>query len=213
MSYEPKLAAALSGATLAQLAHWRNARDGQGAILLPELSATKPVLYSFRDILALRTCVALRRESSLQRIRKALSTLRVDLGERDHLSRYTLVAGNDTIYFVDVDEQEAVDLVRSRANLVMHELVEVLRPYYYNGRRVPALFEPRPHLSVRPDVRGGEPVIKGTRVPYQQVASLVRDGVAAARIRDFYPGVSEAAAVDAADFADYADSYQTQVAA
>jgi len=36
----------------------------------------------------------------------------------------------------------------------------------------------------------------------------VRDGVAPERIDDFYAGVSSAAVLDAADFANYVDSYQ-----
>ncbi|MFC0862871.1 hypothetical protein ACFHYQ_11265 [Sphaerimonospora cavernae] len=44
MSYSPKLAAALSGATLRQLAHWRKADSGRGAVLVPEISAARPVL-------------------------------------------------------------------------------------------------------------------------------------------------------------------------
>jgi hypothetical protein len=81
-----KLAAALSGATIRQLAYWRKpGPDGQ-PVLAPEYSAIRPIDYSFRDVIALRTCVRLRQEASLQKIRHALDTLRVDLGERDHLS-------------------------------------------------------------------------------------------------------------------------------
>lgn len=56
-------------------------------------------------------------------------------------------------------------------------------------------------------MRGGEPVITGTRIPYEDVASLMRDGVSADAIRDFYPQVSADAARDAYDFASYVDSY------
>jgi DNA-binding transcriptional MerR regulator len=95
VSYEPKLTASLSGATIRQLAHWRNPASSRGAILVPEVSHIRPILYSFRDVVALRTCVRLRQETSLQKIRLALNTLREDLGEREHLSSYVLVAEND----------------------------------------------------------------------------------------------------------------------
>ncbi|MET9818235.1 hypothetical protein [Streptomyces sp. NPDC006355] len=98
MSYEPKLAAALSGATLRQLSHWRRASGPKGAVLVPEISSERPILYSYRDVVALRICVQLREEASLQKIRRALNTLREDLGEWEHLSSYKLVAGPDTIY-------------------------------------------------------------------------------------------------------------------
>ncbi|WDV32069.1 hypothetical protein OIM90_14310 [Streptomyces sp. AD16] len=110
MSYEPKLAAALSGATLRQLSHWRRASGPKGAVLVPEISSERPILYSFRDVVALRICVQLREEASLQKIRRALNTLREDLGEWEHLSSYKLVAGPDTIYLAEPDH--AVDLIK-----------------------------------------------------------------------------------------------------
>jgi uncharacterized protein (DUF433 family)/DNA-binding transcriptional MerR regulator len=205
VSYSPKLAAALSGATLRQLAHWRKATD-RGAVLVPEISAIRPVLYSFRDLIALRTCVRLRNDASLQKIRRALDTLRVDLDEREHLSAYRLVTDGSTIYLVE--PEQVTDLVLRRANIVIHELVDVLRPFYRDGRHIPDLLRPRDHVTVDPAVRGGIPVIEGTRVPYDEVAALVRDGVPPERIRDYYPSVSDVAALEAADFADYVDSYQ-----
>jgi uncharacterized protein (DUF433 family) len=51
------------------------------------------------------------------------------------------------------------------------------------------------------------PVISGTRVPYDAVASLMRDGVPANRIAEYYPAVTAEAAGDALDFARYVDSY------
>ncbi|WP_214107940.1 DUF433 domain-containing protein [Acrocarpospora catenulata] len=205
MSYSPKLAAALSGATLRQLAHWRKATN-RGAVLVPEISVTRPVLYSFRDLIALRTCVKLRNDTSLQKIRRALDTLRDDLGEREHLSAYQFVADESTIYLVE--PEQVTDLVRNKANLVIYQLVDVLRPFYRDGRHIPDLLRPREHVTVDPAVRGGIPVIEGTRVPYDDVAALLRDGVPAERISDYYPSVSGTAALDAADFADYVDSYE-----
>ncbi|WP_405142385.1 DUF433 domain-containing protein [Sphaerisporangium sp. NBC_01403] len=166
----------------------------------------RPVLYSFRDVVALRTCVKLRNDTSLQKIRRALDTLRDDLKERDHLSAYRLITDGGTIYLMAPDQ--AVDLVRSKANLVIHEMVDVLRPFYRDGRHIPDLLRPREHVTVDPAVRGGIPVIKGTRIPYDEVAALLRDGVPAEQISDYYPSVSAPAARDAADFAAYVNSYE-----
>nr|WP_237534616.1 DUF433 domain-containing protein [Streptomyces sp. SID3343] len=92
-------------------------------------------------------------------------------------------------------------------NLVIHQLVDVLAPFYKDGRHIPDLLNPRDHVAVDAAVRGGDPVIHGTRIPAAEVAALVRDGVPAGRIGDFYPGVTAAAARDAVDFSDYVDSY------
>ncbi len=64
----------------------------------------------------------LRQESSPQRIRNALNTLRTDLGEVEHLSRYQLAADGSTIYLVEPDR--ATDLVKRRGNLVIHQMVD-----------------------------------------------------------------------------------------
>lgn len=205
MSYSPKLAAALSGATVRQLAHWRRPGPDGRPVLVPELSAERPVLYSFRDVVALRTCVRLRQEASLQKIRRALDSLRGDLGLRDHLSEYRLVADGSSIYLADSDH--AIDLLRQKGNVVIHEFVDVLRPFYVQGRQIPDLLNPRAHVEVDPAIRGGEPVITGTRIPYEDVAALMRDGVAAEDVRDFFPHVTADAARDAYDFASYVDSY------
>src|SRR5260370_632972 len=71
------MAAALTGATVNQLRHWRSPRAGP--LLAPEIQSAPRALYSFLDVLALRTCVRLRRYASLQKIRSAVATLR-DLG-------------------------------------------------------------------------------------------------------------------------------------
>lgn len=205
MSYAPKLAAALSGATIRQLAYWRKPGPDGRPVLMPEYSTLRPIEYSFRDVIALRTCVRLRQEASLQKIRRALDALRMDLGLRDHLSSYRLVADGSSIYLAD--EDHAVDLVSQKGNLVIHEFVEVLAPFYVQGRQIPALLEPRKHVQIDPGVRGGEPIIAGTRVPYDEVAALLRDGVPAEEVGEFYPQVSPEAAEDALDFATYVDSY------
>src|SRR2546421_5287597 len=89
VAYRVKMAAALSGATVSQLRHWRSPRTGP--LLIPEIAAAPKVLYSFKDVLALRTVVRLRDAASLQKIRAAIQNLR-DLGEADHLAAYRLVS-------------------------------------------------------------------------------------------------------------------------
>ena len=205
MVYATKMAAALSGATVSQLRHWRSARTGP--LLSPELTATPRVQYSFRDVLALRTFVRLRKDASLQKIRAAIGNLRV-IGEVDHLASYRLVsdrAGNVQLLTGD----EALSLGKNRGQMQLLAVIgDVIEPFAVRaGVLVPHLLRPRPGLSVDPETQGGTPVIAGTRVPYDAVAGLMRDGVPAERIREYYPSVEAAAAKDALDFARYVDSY------
>ncbi|RIV34115.1 DUF433 domain-containing protein [Micromonospora radicis] len=199
MSYEPRVAAALSGATLRQLSYWRVTR-----VLQPEISASRPVLYSFRDLIALRTFAYLRGERSLQSIRRAVRTL-ADIGETEHLSSYRLVAqGKKSIALVR--DEGAVDLVEKPGqSLTVVKLGDVLQSFPLGDVEVPNLLHPRQKISVDPEVRGGHPVVEGTRVPFEIIAGLVRDGVEPEEVADFYPSVSAEAARDAVDFADYVD--------
>jgi uncharacterized protein (DUF433 family)/DNA-binding transcriptional MerR regulator len=205
VAYVTKMAAALSGATVSQLRHWRSPRTGP--LLAPEIAAAPKAIYSFQDVLALRTFVRLRESASLQRIRMAIGNLRA-LGEVDHLAAYRLVsdrAGNIQL----VNGEEAVNLGSRPGQLQLIAVIgDVIEPFAVRaGVLVPHLLRPRPGLSVDPETQGGTPVIAGTRVPYDAVAGLMRDGVAAERIADYYPAVEAPAARDALDFARYVDSY------
>lgn len=205
MSYPPYLAAALSGATVRQLGHWRR-ETSSGAVLVPEVSQKRPVLYSFRDVVALRTCVFLRKDASLQRVRLAIGNLR-SLGELEHLSEYTLVSDNGSIVLVKNDA--AIDLVKNPGQYVMAEMSDVLGPIVNrNEVEIPPLFKPNDHIRVNPEVRFGHPVIAGTRVPYENVADLVADGVPVKSIGTYYPSVDADAATDAWKFAKYVDSWR-----
>jgi uncharacterized protein (DUF433 family)/DNA-binding transcriptional MerR regulator len=205
VAYATKMAAALSGATVSQLRHWRSSRTGP--LLAPEITIAPRAVYSFQDVLALRTFVRLRENASLQKIRAAIGNLR-DIGEVGHLASYRLVSdkgGNIQL----LDEEQAVSLGKSPGQMQLVAVIgEIIEPFAARaGVLVPHLLRPRPGLAVDPDTQGGTPVIAGTRVPYDSVASLMRDGVSAERVADYYPAVSAEAASDALDFARYVDSY------
>lgn len=203
VAYSPIMAAALSGATLDQLRHWRSSRTGP--LLPPEISAESRIIYSFRDVVALRTFVHLRENASLQRIRKAVGTLR-DLGELGHLASYSLLSDRSgNIRLLTVDKAE-IELARHPGQGLL-PMWEVIEPFAVRtGVVVPNLYRPRTHVSVDPETQAGFPVIAGTRVPYDAVADLMRE-VSPKKISDYYPQVSAAAALDAFDFAEYVDSY------
>ena len=199
------MAAALSGATTGQLRHWRSPKTGP--LLAPEIAAKPRALYSFQDVLALRTFVRLREDTSLQKIRAAIGHLR-DLGEVGPLSSYRLVSDQrGDIQLVTQDQ--AVNLGTRPGQLQLVAVIgDVIEPFAVRaGVVVPHLLHPRPLLEVDPETQGGTPVIAGTRVPYDAVADLMRDGVEAEQVSKYYPAVTAEAARDALDFARYVDSY------
>lgn len=204
VAYSTNMAAALSGATVSQLRHWRH--DRTGPLLEPEI-ARSPAAYSFRDLVALRTFVRMRETASLQKIREAIGNLRT-LGEAQHLGSYELVSGPGGQVQL-VTAAEAMDLGKRKGQrLLLVAMGDVIEPFPVRaGVVVPHLLQPRENLAVDPETQGGTPVIAGTRVPYDAVAGLMRDGIAAERIADYYPAVSAQGARDALDFALYVDSY------
>lgn len=161
------------------------------------------ILYSFRDVVALRTFTYLREGFSLQKIRRAIDNLR-EIGNREHLSQYRLISLGDSILLAE-DEAHATDLLHSpAAGRMVAVLGEVVKPFRNRiGERVVDLYRPRRHLEVDPETRGGFPVIEQTRIPYDQVSTLVADGVPPSAVAEFYPGVTAAAARDALGFAGY----------
>lgn len=192
MSYTPALAATLSGATLRQLSYWR--RDtGQGPLLPPEYGSRPRVHYSYNDIIALRMFVKLRGQTSLQRIRKAVAWLQ-DRHPRTHLSSHSLQAlpGGKSIVWIS-DEGDFFDVVERPGQTGIHVVMEdIFREFKSPNSKhtVPNLERPAPGLIVDPGVRGGIPVLEGTRIPYNVVAGLRADGLELSDIAEFYPNVT-----------------------
>jgi uncharacterized protein (DUF433 family) len=198
MAFPPELTSVLTGASVGQLTNWRRGNR----LLVPEVSAVRPILYSFRDLVALRTFVRLRADVPLQRIRKALRSLdAMDL--TDHPSRYHLVTDSGSVFLVEADESRATDLVKVPGQTVLLTLEDAFAPFEnLQRRRVVDFRHPRAHLSVREQRVGGWPTIDGTRVPYDEVARLVAGGISPEDVSRFYPTVSAAGALDAVSFSE-----------
>lgn len=208
MAYSSALTAALSGASEGQLANWRREPN---ALLVPEHVGNGKVRYSFRDLLALRTVAKLRKEVSLQKIRKAVANLK-NLDDFQHLSYYTLVASSGSILWVPQSDQ-AVDVLKRPGQQMLVTMQDVLGEFEgWTGTVVP-LERPKPGVRINPKILGGFPVIDETRVPYDTVASLAADGLDAQSIRYFYPSVSDVGVSGAIAFDQYVSEYSRRRAA
>jgi uncharacterized protein (DUF433 family) len=203
MAYPTHVAAALTGASVRQLQYWRK---GPSALLLPENRREGRALYSFRDLVALRTFVYLREDLPLQRIRRAVQTMR-EFGNTDHLSEYRLYRSGSSVVWAE-DEEHLVDLVEAPGQYRIAALMRDVLESFHNmqGREVVPLLRPRARLQVDPEVRVGFPVVRDTRIPYHLVAGLVADGVAPKDVAHFYPAVGAADARDAASFYELTES-------
>lgn len=190
--YDTRMTSLLTGATVNQLQGWRTPGSG-GPLLTPSGSEPREkAFYSFEDVVALRMFVRLRRDTSLQRIRKAVSHLR-DLHPDSHLSTHQLKAdpSGRTIVWLS-DEGDFVDVVERPGQpgfpVVMEEIFREFTAD--DGRRVPDLIHPATGLLIDEGVRGGYPMLDGTRLPYDAVASLAADGLTDAEIIDLYPSAT-----------------------
>lgn len=196
MSFPIPLTSKMSGASVHQLAYWRNT-----GVLVPEIESLRaPFLYSFRDIVALRTLAWLRGDHALQLIRRSLDTLR-ELDMVEHPSKYKLIKLGKSIG-VHLEDDRAIDLAKEPGQTTVGSLADVFAEFEtVRRRKVDPLLHPRENVEVNPTRLGGWPTIAGTRIPYDLVAALISDGsVAPEHVGDFYPGVSAAAARDALDF-------------
>lgn len=212
MAVPTQVAAALSGATYSQLVYWRSQRAGMEPLLVPEHRDGRVRLYSFRDVIALRTFAYLRERVSLQKIRDAVRTLD-RLGDEEHLSAYRLYATDSSVVWAD-PRGDHIDLVEQpghlRASVALRDVFNEFRNKVEMTIR--PLYRPFDEISVHPEVRGGLPVVRGTRVPYDLVAGLVRDGLPPSAVPEVYPSVHPAGARDAVKMADYVDGVGTAAA-
>ncbi len=202
MAFTVPIASVLSGASTRQLGYWRRRTAAAEPLLVPFAQRGGRYLYSWADVVALRSIVYLRQEKSLPRIRRAVRSLR-QLEEADwaHLSQYRLVRTTETIVVV-TPKGEILDLERAPGTVLEEILMaDVLGPFEANGSQVPALPQPRPYLSVNPGVLGGYPVVAGSRVPFHVVAALADEGAHASEIVATYPSVDPRGVHDAQEFA------------
>ncbi len=204
MAYPSPVTAALTGASVRQLSYWRHAHKGRAPLFVPELASGRRVLYSYRDVVALRMFVYLREETSLQRIRRGVAWLQATRPDT-HLSTHRLKTGprGKTIVWIS-PEGDFFDVVEHPGQQGIPVVMEAVFSRFVTrtGRPVPELATPTPGVEVDPQIRGGYPVVAGTRIPYHVVAGLKADGVDAADIAKLYPGVRPEGVDGAVEFAE-----------
>lgn len=203
MAFPVPIASVLTGATIAQLTYWRKDTPSAPALLVPEGKRSGRYLYSWADVVALRSIVYVRSEKSLPRIRRAVATLRaLEADEWTHLASYSLISTKRSI-LVRTPKGQLLDVGEHPGTVLEETLMrDVLEPFETRtGRVVPALKRPRPYITVDPGVLGGYPVVAGTRVPFDAVAALADDDLDADEIAAIYPSVQPEAIADATAFA------------
>jgi len=202
-SYTADRAAALSGVPRRTVHYW--AREG---ILVPSLSPERVKLWSYSDLLALRTIYWLRQikasaeghevpRTSMVAVRRALSYLRelnLELWTED--MRPTVAVDVQGRVYVETESDLSVPGGQS---VLEGKWLNLLAPFTTDHTRGPDLREPRPHVRIVPGKLAGSPHVVGTRVETIALAALESRGFDQDRIRQLYPVLPDEGVADALD--------------
>jgi len=194
-AYTADRAAALAGVPQSTVHYW-----ARREILVPSVSAEKVKLWSFADLMGLRTIAWLRRRklsaagydiphTTMPAVRRALREL-----DRLDLSLWTADTGSTVLVdpngdIVLRDQRELVRPVGRVGELqqVAPDFLDLMAPFTGDGRDGPDLRRPRPRLRIVPGKLAGAPHIEKTRLETQAVHALALRGLDAERIARLYP--------------------------
>ena len=193
-AYTADRAAALSGVPKSTVHYWARRN-----YLVPSVSAERVKLWSFADLMALRTIYWLRQpksatdgreipRSKMRAVKQAITKLReLDLAmfEGFEGARPNIVVSLDGDVLLDRigEPLETVD-----GQLIARLLIDVLAPFStLEGLRGPDLSAPRPHLRIVPRKLSGAPHVVDTRVETQAIQALAARGYHVDKIVALYP--------------------------
>jgi uncharacterized protein (DUF433 family) len=203
-AYPAERAASLAGVPKSTVHYWARER-----ILVPSISAERVRLWSYPDLMGLRTIYWLRKQkttsqgadipaTSMPAVRRALKELReLDLALwTEEGGPAVTVDGGGKIVLVKPDDAPRT----SERQRVLAEVLDLTAPFPTEaGAKGPHLITPRPHLRIVPGKLGGSPHVRRTRVETQALAALVRRGATEENVYRLYPALDPAAIGDALD--------------
>jgi uncharacterized protein (DUF433 family) len=193
-SYEAPRAVALAGVPVSTVYYW--ARSG---IWRPVMANSRPKLWSYSDLLALRLIDWLRQakedfqvpRTRMSQIRRLLSSIE-DLGESlrsDSVKVWVEAAGDVVVSINDAVYRPLGN--RHLQPLIERGMVDLVAPFEGSGGIIaPDLARPRPTLRIIPGRLSSEPHIDGTRVGTQMVKALNRRGLESEQIMSMYSFLS-----------------------
>ncbi|HEV8239228.1 MAG TPA: DUF433 domain-containing protein [Thermoanaerobaculia bacterium] len=202
-AYPSNRAAALSGVPKSTVHYW--ARKGY---LVPSISPERVKLWSYTDLLALRTIYWLRQPkrtsegheipaSAMPAVGRALVALHaLDLELFENGWPLVAVARDGQVLLDSPDRA----LRTPGGQTVARDLLNVVAPFdTVEGLRGPDLQAPRAHLRIVPLKLAGSPHVEGTRVETRALAALERHGFETGQIAALYPSLASHAIEEALD--------------
>jgi uncharacterized protein (DUF433 family) len=213
-AYTAERASALSGVPLSTLRYW-----AQHDILVPAVSNERPRLWSYADLVGLRTIDWLRRQKGLddgaEIAPSKMPAIRQAMHELRHLTWTARVAfgmavdGSGHLYF----RASPTEPFATGSGQLPAPWVDLLLPFETTpGVQAPDLRRPRPSLRIEPAKLTGSPHIAGTRLETQAVFALRNRGLNGDEISQLYPFVDPIAIREAVQFEEQLASNLTKAA-
>lgn len=201
-AYTANRAAALSGVPKSTVHHW--ARE---ALLVPSISPTRVKLWSYIDLMGLRTIYWLRHPkpgpdgtqippTPMSKVREALAALdKIDLGLWDEELGYMVrVTREGELHVGSAAESRPLE------PQLRIEVLDLIEPFESEeGIRGPNLVVPRPRLRIIPGKLAGAPHLQRTRLETEALAAVARRGVSNHNVYRLYPRFDPAAIEEALD--------------
>ncbi|MGH2884734.1 MAG: DUF433 domain-containing protein [Solirubrobacteraceae bacterium] len=202
-AYTADRASALSGVPKSTIHYWDRTQ-----LLVPSISPERIKLWSYPDLMGLRTIYWLRREktaddgisipaTSMPTVRRALRGLRdLDLALwTEELGPSVAVDRSGHIYF---DAAGQVSTLTGQRPL-NRDLLDLIAPFETEVGVAPNLYAPRPSLRIVPGKLSGSPHIVKTRIETVAIAALEERGLTEAKIAKLYPMAPPVAIGEALD--------------
>ncbi|MBA3420892.1 MAG: hypothetical protein H0U12_03200 [Thermoleophilaceae bacterium] len=178
------------------------------SVAVPSVSSVSVKLWSYSDLMGLRTIQWLRHEkkapsgadvpaTSMPKVRRALKTL-----QQLDLTLWT--EQEDPVVAVDRAGEVYVNaqgrpLTTEGQALLDADLLDLVRPFSIDeGARGPDLHAPRPSLRIVPGKLSGSPHVHRSRVETQALAALSRR-LSSERVYELYPDLDRNAVDEALD--------------
>lgn len=199
-AYSADRAAALSGVPRSTLYYW-----ARHDVWEPSLRATRPRLWTYADVLALRMIHWLRHpkvdsagvaipSSTMREVRSNLTIIRAQADDIWAGRTRVLVDRSGEVVF------RAGDAAWKKQQAVFGDLLDLLSEFRWSeGLIGPDLIKPRATLRIIPGKLSGEPHVERTRIGTRGIATLIDDGLEVRSVLKLYPALSEASVVDAVD--------------
>lgn len=172
--YSPKVAARIARVKPQQFQAWARGNLVHGERF--KFGKKTERVYSYNDLLLIRLIVRLRDKGlRYQKINKALDTIRLmSGGDPKAWLKATIYVDANLIVALLADRHEWNPMAVSQGP---HKMAVVFFPELVKELETelvpPARF---PHVEVNPEVLGGAPVVKGTRIPTRAIALVKESG-------------------------------------